>query len=177
MKALLFGVAWVGVGAVLATRRRGAGAAELLLMVAFWPLFLGGGADAPASVDPMDRLRRTLGPGDVAEGLLRDLGAALLRLAERQERVEGALRELATADLRGPAGEARAASRVMLQSALDRVRIERQSAIAAVEEAATRLLLAREEGERGEVEALLMALRARLVAGEEVEASVRKKAS
>ena len=71
----------------------------------------------------------------------------------------------------------RAASRVMLQSALDRVRVERQSAIAAVEEAATRLLLAREDGERGEVQALLMALRARLVAGEEVEASVRAKAS
>jgi hypothetical protein len=173
VKALIFGLCWVGVGAALASRRRpGEGPAELALAVLFWPLFLAQGGGGPAPADPMDRLRRALGPGDAAAGLLGELEEALRRLAARQARVEAALRELRGAG-EGPGTEVRRASEAMLRGALERVRAERHAALAAVEEAATRLLLAGEDGDRGEVEHLLQALRARLVAGEEVEAGAR----
>ncbi len=172
MKAWLFVTGWVAVGAFLAFRpgsgRRGAEAALVLL---FWPFFL---AQAPPragarAVDPLVRLRSALGEDPGAQVVADELECALDGVRDRLARVDRALTEISS-DGDGAVGEARATSRLLLEEAQQRSRAELDEALAAIEEAATRLVLARESREAGQVDAILTTLRDRLLAVEEVEA-------
>lgn len=177
MKALLLIVGWLGCGLLLCAREHFTGvrrpAWERVLALVFWPFFLVGGSApaAPADAAPIARLRAALAPDDPAQGLVSELAAALRRQQERVARLDGAL--AAAGDTGGPQdaplAEARTRSRQLLAAARAREGEALGEALAAIEEAATRLWLLREGGERGEVEALLGGLAARLRAGEEVE--------
>lgn len=161
MKAWLFGVAWVGLGTWLAfrsTRPR----SEQVMMVLFWPLFMGN--QAPPATDPLSRLQAALGE-DTA--LLSELRQALSALAQRAARIDAELAGLQPHG-EGEVARARERSRQMLIAARDQVRQQHQQALAAIEETSTRLMLARESGDVGQIEAVLGELRSQMLAVEEV---------
>ena len=170
MKAGLLLCAWLLVGVWVAFRApRSAGERALALL--FWPFFLG---DAPVvatsrHVEPsLARLRRALGEGDAADDVVAELSRALARLRGRQGRVQAELDALGLG-ASGPVAEARERSRALLVAAFDRIQGELARAEAAIEETATRLVLAREGGGAADVGPLLDALRVRLAAAEELD--------
>lgn len=153
MKAALLLAAWLAVGLYIATRggRRACGGGAMVLL--FWPFFLG---QRPAMM-PMDRLRGALAPFDPALPLVAELDTAVRRLSARLARVEAALAEAES----GP-------SRALLAEAQQRLAADLAATLAAVDEAAARLTVLQDEGERAEVESALRALQGRLAAGEEL---------
>lgn len=163
MKAALLLAAWLAAGAFVAFRGPRA-PGERLLALLFWPFFLGA-PPAPAEPASLARLRRALGDGDAAADVVAELRSALDRLSARRARVAEELAGLGEGD--GGDG-ARARSRELLTQALAAVERERARVEAAVEETATRLVLARDSGADDQVDALLGALRSRLSAAEEV---------
>jgi hypothetical protein len=104
-----------------------------------------------------------LDPDDPAEELVQALRVAVAQLQHRLQRVERALNELGE-------GEHPRDSRSygLLLEAREQTRTELRQTLDLVDEAATRLVLAREEDERAHVAQLLADLRARLEAGEEL---------
>ncbi len=145
MKPALLLLGWLAVGVWVA---RGLDGRERALAVLFWPFFLG----ARPTTSPLERLQAALGPGDPAQVLVAELNLALARLDARVERIV-----LARAGARG-------ASSRLLDEAEARLRADRDRLLQAVDEAATRLALLPDARERGEVEALLRDLHARMVA-------------
>ena len=181
MHTVLVLSAWLVLGLVIALRGPRP-AWERALALLFWPFFLMGelslappAAAVPPtspSVDPgsLVRLRAALGEGDPAQALVADLGRALAAHQARVDRLEAALAAVGGPSTEDPAlDRARARSRALLAQARDAERQALGEALAAIEEAATRLWLLRAGAERGEVEALLAGLAARLRAGAEVE--------
>jgi hypothetical protein len=171
VKALIFVGLWLGVGAFVSLRRP-APPAERVLAALFWPLFLlspTGPAAAPRADEPapLRRLRAALGPADPAAAVVGELAAALARVDARAARLAAALAELGPDD-GGAIGQARARSRELLDRSRQAAERERDEALAAIEEAATRLLVASEDGERADVAGLLRSLRARLDASREL---------
>lgn len=158
MKALLFLGGWLCVGVVVATMRV-EGPLERALALLFWPFFLVQPAQAPPRTGALERLRSALGPEAGSEAFVEELDRALRSLRARLERVEGALAEL---------DEDQGTSRQLLEEARDRARQDLEEALAAIEESAARLVIAQSTG--GEVDAILAALRHRLLAAEEVAA-------
>lgn len=167
--ALLF--AWLLVGVAVAFRgARPPG--ERALGLVFWPFFVGGQSepDDAAPTDPaLARLHRALGEGDAADDVVAELHRALGRLRARRDRVQAEIDALG-ADAAGPRADSQARSRALLEAARDRVGAELARAEAAIEETATRLVLAHEAGDAAEVGPLLDALRGRLGAAEELGA-------
>lgn len=170
--------AWLVVGLAVGLRGRRS-AWERALAVCFWPFFLvvpagldpaaAGAAPADARA-PLARLRAALAPDDPAHAVIDRLAAALDRQQARLSRLEAAAAGAGPVAGDEPAlAQARQRSRALLFQARDRERAALGGALAAVEEAATRLWLLRERGEPAEVEALLRGLVARLDAGVEVE--------
>lgn len=178
MKAVLFGALWLAPGLVLALRRVERPALERGLSLLFWPFFLFTGEPAVpraarTPTGPLGRLHRALGGDAGATAVVRELQQAISRLEERLARVESALSELehaGAAPEEGSLAEARRRSASLLRDARDACRTELEAALAAVEETATRLVIARETGSSDEVGELLEALRGRLQAAEEVAA-------
>lgn len=171
--------AWLAVGLAVGLRGRRS-AWERVLAVCFWPFFLvapvgpdpaaGSAGPTTASAAPLARLRAALAPGDPAHAVVDRLASALDRQGARLARLEVAAAGAGPVPGDEPAlAEARLRSRDLLVQARDRERAALGVALAAVEEAATRLWLLRERGEPAEVEALLRGLVARLDAGVEVE--------
>lgn len=154
MKAALLLTVWVVAGLVVAGRARRP-LAEQALAVLFWPFYLG----RSAQNGPLERLAAALGPSDAASALVGGLARAFFGIEARLARVEEALART------GPDSER---SRRLLLDAREKLKGELAEARDAVDEAATRLALMAADGERGEVESLLRALQARLMAGEEV---------
>lgn len=145
MKAgVLLGL-WVLAGLVVA---RGLDGRERGLAVLFWPFFLG----ARPTTSPLERLRAALGPGDPAQVIVAELAGALTRMEARLQRIE-----IARAGVVGP-------SLRLLDEAAARLRADRARLLASADEVATRLALLPDDRERGEVEALLRDLHARLSA-------------
>lgn len=173
MKAALLLGGWLMVGAWVAFRsQRPPGERALALL--FWPFFLQGmpGAAAPAPVEPsLARLRRALGEGDAADDVVAELSRALQRLRGRRDRLQAELDGLGEAAV-GPVADARSRSRGLLAAARGRLEVELARAEGAVEETATRLVLAGEAGATADVEPLLEALRSRLSAAEELDPTV-----
>ena len=170
MKAWLFLALWLAVGFWVA-RQAGRSSTERALALLFWPFFLGQGDDDPLPPSPLDRLRTALGERDLAgQAIAEELERALDRLRARLARVEGSLAELPR-EGRGAVAQARDASRKLLESAREHHRRDLDAALAAMEEAATRLYLAQDASERGAVDALLRSLKDRLLAEEEVGAT------
>ena len=170
MKAWLFLALWLAVGLWLA-RQGERSPAERALALFFWPFFLGQGDEEPPPPSPLERLRTALGERDLAgQAIAEELERALDRLRAKLARVEGALAELPR-EGEGAVAQARAASRKLLESARQRHRRDLDAALAAMEEAATRLHLAQDASERGAVDALLRSLKDRLLAEEEVGAT------
>jgi len=174
VKALVFGLLWVSVGVVVAARV-GASRGERVLVLLFWPFFLVGGEEPEPELrrgrGPLSRLRQALGGEDAAEAVVGELERAVERLERRLSRVDAAHAELDAAV--GPGGDsdlarARRRSMTMLEEARERCRQELDAALAAVEETATRLVVAQETGSSVEVRGLLESLRSRLRAAEEV---------
>ena len=148
MKATLLLGLWVVAGLLVA---RGLDGRERGLAVLFWPFFLG----ARPTTSPLQRLQVALGPGDLAQVIVADLALALTRMDARIERIE-----LARAGAEGPSVR-------LLDQALERIQADRRRLLASADEAATRLALMPEARERGEVEALLRDLHARINAEDE----------
>lgn len=176
MKAVFLLGGWLAVGTWVAFRtQRPPGERALALL--FWPFFLQGmpGASASAPIEPsLARLSRALGEGDAADDVVAELSRALQRLRGRRDRVQAELDVLGAAAA-GPVADARARSRALLEAARDRLEVELARAEGAVEETATRLVLAGEAGEAGataDVGPLLEALRSRLSAAEELDPAV-----
>ncbi|MFT4975284.1 MAG: DNA anti-recombination protein RmuC [Myxococcota bacterium] len=161
MKAWLFGIAWVSVGAWLAWRASRP-RSEQAMMVLFWPLFLG--SSVPHAADPLARLRAALGE-DTA--LLSELREALSSLTRRAARIDAELAGL-LCEGEGEVAKARQRSRQLLIEARTKLRQQHQQALAAIEETATRLMLARESGDVSQIEAVLGELRSTMLAVEEV---------
>ena len=162
MKAWMFGLIWLSLGIWLAWRSdRPAG--DRAMMVLFWPLFLGGSTPQPAG--PLERLRDAMG---TPTPLIDELRAALGALQQREARITAALAGLSEHG-EGEVARAQSRSRQMLQEARAQVRQQHEAALAAIEETATRLMLARESGNTDEISALLSTLRARMLAVEEVD--------
>lgn len=169
MKAWMLLSGWLVVG--LAVGLRGQRAPwERVLAVAFWPFFLVAPASGSAGSDPVSRLRAALGEDDPALAMVSRLTQALARQQARLARLEAAVARAGPGAQDDPAlALARQRSRELLVTARDRERATLSEALAAVEEAATRLWLLRERGEPAEVEALLRGLAARIDASAEVE--------
>jgi len=174
VKAVVFGLIWISVGVVFAARSGGS-RSERALVLLFWPFFVVGGVDAetdaPQNTGPLGRLRQALGGGDTAAAMVGELERTVARLESRLSRVQAAQAEL-DGDVR-PGGDsdlarARERSAAMLGEARERCRRELDAALAAVEETATRLVIAQETSSSAEVEGLLASLRSRLQAAEEV---------
>ena len=181
MKALLFGALWLGPGVVVALRASSRHPVERLLCLLFWPFFLFDTDEAPQPAagpvprGPLARLHRALGGDDAASSVVLELQQAVARLEERLQRMDAALGELgpeagAALPEADPLADARARSTSLLQEARTTCKSELDAALAAVEETATRLVIARETGSSAEVRELLASLRGRLQAAEEVAA-------
>lgn len=174
MKAVVFGLIWISAGVLIAVRTGGS-RGERALVLLFWPFFLVGGdhteTEAAQRPGPLGRLRQALGGGDTAASVVGDLERVVARLERRLSRVEAAHAEL-DADVRSgedsDLARARQRSAAMLGEARERCRRELDAALAAVEETATRLVIAQETGTSAEVQGLLASLRGRLQAAEEV---------
>ena len=168
MKALLLLAGWTAVGSWVAFRgERSVGERALALL--FWPFFLGQDApvEGPGLHPASARLARALGEGDAAGEVVAELSVALFGLEARQARVQDELAGLGP-EVQGEVGDARRRSRALLTEALARLAAEQARAEAAIEETATRLVLAREAGQDEDVGVLLNALRARISAAEEL---------
>ncbi len=178
MRAALFGLLWLLPGVWLALRGRTRPAAERVLILVFWPFFLG--AEGPVEAappswtcpeGPLGRLHQALGGDHAATGVVVELQRAVARLEDRLSRLDAALGQLASGE-QGEVSEALRAARSrsadLLEHARARCRGELDAALAAVEETATRLVIARETGSSTEVRGLLDSLRSRLHAAEEV---------
>ena len=157
MRAALLLLGWALVG-VWVARTGPRTPVEYFLALLFWPFFLG----RKPEPGPIDRLKQALEPGDPAQELVAELEAAMKRLQARLSRIEKAIAALGPGSPEGP-------SRRLLLEARARLRAELETVMAAIDEAAARLYLMQDAGDRSEVEALLRALRARLHAGEEAE--------
>ena len=158
MKVMAFGGAWLFVGALVAARNPQPPLVRGLILF-FWPFFV---VDIPEKPSAIVRLRSAMHSDDPANSLVGELENALERMHARQVRLGRALRELegtASSNVR---------SRVLLQDAHDQYQQEFDAVIAAIEETATRLILAREAGSHEEVSALLGALHARMMSVLEV---------
>lgn len=168
MKALLLLVGWSAIGSWVAFGGDKT-IAERALSLIFWPFFIGQDTAAEgAGLHPASgRLARALGEGDAAEEVVTELSGALFKLSARRARVQEELAGLGP-EVVGEVGDARRRSRALLNQALDRLAAEQAHAEAAIEETATRLVLAREAGQEEDVGVLLNALRARIAAAEEL---------
>lgn len=173
MKALIFGAIWLCIGTVVAFRDPRPWA-ERLLAALFWPFFIISTPPpvGPPTHAPLERLRQAMGEGDAAEALLGELERTVARLRARVERLSQAAEKVAGGPSEDSAmGRARGDSERLLQEARAKARLELEAALVAIDDAATRLVIAREAGQPGEVAALLAALRQRLLAEAEVDAA------
>lgn len=164
MRAWIFAALWLGTGLLVATRGPRS-PSERALCLLFWPFFLG--ETSPNAPAPLIRLQRALGTDPGAEALLASLERALDELRQRLKRLDAALLQLPDPG-DGPLAQARQESRRLLEETRDAQRLELERALARVEQAATRLFLAQETADRGEVQRVLENLRHRLLAEEEV---------
>jgi hypothetical protein len=163
MRAALFGVGWVALGVLLIRRQNcPLGWFDRILFCLFWPFFLGD-SEGRQPQAPLVRLALALEPDDPAEELVHALRVAVDQLQHRLQRVERALMELG-----GGQASRDSCSYGLLLEAREQTRAELTQTLQVVDEAATRLVLAREEDERAQVAQLLAELRARLEAGEEL---------
>jgi len=163
MSAVIFGVGWVALGVILIRRQsHHLSGFDRILCCLFWPFFLGG-YERQQPQSPLVRLALALEPNDPAEELVHALRMAVAQLQHRLRRVERALLELG-----GEQASRDSCSYGLLLEARDQTLAELTQTLEVVDEAATRLVLAREEDERAHVAQLLAELRARLEAGEEL---------
>ncbi len=165
MKALLLLGLWIGAGMWFARLRTDP--VERVMATLFWPFYVGA-PNALERPDHLTRLAAALGPGLATDGLLSEVDAALRRVIARRQRVTAALEALGPID---GADEVRQASRRLLEEAQARIDAQLAAAHAAIADTATRLVLARDGDDPAELESLMSALRARLLASEEVHRS------